>query len=87
MRDSCADVGVLGALAGTIGSLQAVEVIKEILGIGESLAGSLLLYDALATTFRKIALQADPGCPLCGSQPSIKSLADMDYGSGRLCAT
>lgn len=86
-RDSCADVGVLGALAGTMGALQSVEVIKEILGIGESLAGSLLLYDALATTFRKIALQADPGCPLCGPEASIRTLADVDYGSGNLCST
>ncbi len=68
IRNSCADVGVLGALAGTMGSLQAVEVIKELLGIGESLSGSLLLYDSLATTFRKIKTRRDPACELCGPQ-------------------
>ena len=68
IKNSCADVGVLGALAGTMGSLQAVEVIKELLGIGESLSGSLLLYDSLATTFRKIKTRRDPACELCGPQ-------------------
>ncbi len=79
-QESCADVGVLGALAGTLGALQATEVIKEILGIGESLSGSLLLYDSLATTFRKIKLKADPACPLCGPQATIRDLASVDYG-------
>lgn len=68
---SCAEAGVLGAFCGVIGSLQAGEVIKELLGIGESLSGSLLLIDGLLATFRKIALKADPGCPLCGTQPTI----------------
>jgi adenylyltransferase/sulfurtransferase len=67
-KQSCADVGVLGALAGAMGSLQAVEVVKELLGIGESLSGSLLLYDALATTFRKIKTRRDPACRLCGPE-------------------
>jgi molybdopterin-synthase adenylyltransferase len=79
-KESCADVGVLGALAGTMGSLQATEVIKEIVGIGESLSGSLLLYDSLATTFRKIKLKADPACPLCGPQATIRDLASVSYG-------
>lgn len=70
-KQSCADVGVLGALAGSMGSLQAVEVIKELLGIGESLSGSLLLYDALATTFRKIKTRRDPACELCGPQATL----------------
>lgn len=78
-RDSCADVGVLGALAGVMGSLQAIEVIKELLGIGESLAGSLMLYDALRSTFHKVAVKADPGCPLCGPQATIKDLQSVDY--------
>ena len=64
---SCAEAGVFGAVVGVLGSLQATEAIKEILGIGESLAGSLLLYDALSTRFRKIALPADPACPSCGA--------------------
>ena len=86
-KESCADVGVLGALAGTLGALQATEVIKEILGIGESLSGSLLLYDSLAASFRKIKLKADPACPLCGPQATIRDLAGVAYGEpGPTCA-
>src|SRR3546814_272922 len=61
-KESCADVGVLGALAGTLGALQANEVVKELLGIGTSLAGSLLLFDSLETTFRKVKVPRDPAC-------------------------
>lgn len=75
MIPSCSEGGVLGALAGTVGSLQATEVLKEVMGIGDSLAGQLLLYDALDATFRKIKLPRDPSCPLCGDQPSITDLA------------
>ena len=63
---SCANAGVLGALAGTMGSMQATEVVKEILGIGDGMAGFLLLYDALSVTFRKIRVRRDPACALCG---------------------
>lgn len=72
---SCAEAGVLGAFCGALGSLQATEVLKELLGIGESLSGWLLVCDALDTTFRKIRVRRDPACPLCGDQPSIKSLS------------
>ncbi len=72
---SCAEGGVLGALAGAMGSLQATEVVKEILGIGDSLSGSLLIYDALATTFRKVRIRPDAACPLCGGQATIKDLS------------
>jgi len=72
---SCAEAGVLGALCGTIGSLQATEIIKELLGIGDSLAGSLLLYDGLSSEFRKTAIKADPGCPLCGKEAKISDLS------------
>ncbi|MDX9859325.1 MAG: molybdopterin-synthase adenylyltransferase MoeB [Rhodospirillales bacterium] len=72
---TCAQAGVLGALCGLVGSTQATEVLKELLGIGESLAGSLLVIDALTTTFRKIRARRDPGCPLCGAQPSIRDLS------------
>ncbi|MCH7634008.1 MAG: molybdopterin-synthase adenylyltransferase MoeB [Proteobacteria bacterium] len=72
---TCAEGGVLGAVAGAMGSIQAVEVIKELLGIGESLSGSLLLYDALTTTFRKIKVKPDPECPLCGENPTIRDLS------------
>jgi len=72
---SCAEGGVLGALAGVLGTLQTTEVLKEVLGIGDSLAGHLLLYDALGTEFRKIRLKRDAACPLCGDRPSITDLA------------
>ena len=72
---SCAEAGVLGALCGMVGSLQATEVLKELLGIGESLAGYLLICDGLNTTFRKIKVKRDPGCPLCGDAPVIKDLS------------
>ncbi len=78
-KESCADVGVLGALAGTLGAMQATEVIKELLGIGDSLSGALLLYDALGTTFRKIKAKADPACPLCGPQATITDLDAVSY--------
>lgn len=72
---SCAQAGVLGAMAGVMGTLQAVEVVKELLGIGDSLAGSLLVVDGLSTTFRKVRLKPDPACPLCGSAPTIRDLS------------
>lgn len=72
---TCAEGGVLGALAGAVGSLQTIEVLKEIMVIGDSLAGSLLIYDALATNFRKMTLKPDPACPLCGTAPSITDLS------------
>jgi adenylyltransferase/sulfurtransferase len=62
---TCADAGVLGALAGVMGSLQALEVIREIVGFGDSLAGRLLLYDALSARMRTIRLPKDPRCPAC----------------------
>ncbi|TVR98763.1 MAG: molybdopterin-synthase adenylyltransferase MoeB [Rhodospirillales bacterium] len=72
---TCAEAGVLGAFCGAMGGLQATEVIKELLGIGDSLSGWLLVCEALGTTFRKIRVRRDPGCPLCGDQPSITDLA------------
>ncbi len=64
---SCAQAGVLGSLAGTLGALQATEVVKEILGIGRSLSGRLLMYDALAGTFDEMAIAKRPGCATCGA--------------------
>ena len=75
---SCAEGGVLGVLPGVVGSLQATEALKLLLGIGRSLAGRLLLYDALALAFREIALARDPACPLCGESPTITDLVDYD---------
>jgi len=63
---NCGQAGVFGAMAGLMGSLQAMEVLKEILGIGDSLSGSLLLVDGLSTAFRKVRLPRDPACPCCG---------------------
>src|SRR5690606_29737473 len=61
---SCGEAGVLGAVAGLMGTLQATEVLKELLGIGESLSGHLLLVDTLSTGFRKLTVRPDPDCPL-----------------------
>ena len=72
---SCAEGGVLGALAGAFGSLQATEVVKELLGIGDSLSGWLVIYDALTGTFRKVKVRPDPACPLCGADPEIRDLS------------
>jgi adenylyltransferase/sulfurtransferase len=72
---SCAQAGVLGAVAGVMGALQATEVVKEILGIGESLAGSLLVVEALYTSFRTVRLKPDPECPLCGTAATIHDLS------------
>ena len=62
----CEEAGILGAVAGVLGTLQATEVIKEILGLGQSLDGTLLFYDALAASFRRIAIRKNPACPACG---------------------
>lgn len=75
---NCQEAGVLGVLAGTIGVLQAAEAIKEILGIGETLADRLLIYDALEMKFRKLARPKDPDCRLCGPRPAITDLSG-DY--------
>ncbi|PHZ84179.1 HesA/MoeB/ThiF family protein [Paremcibacter congregatus] len=65
---NCAEAGILGAVAGVVGSLQAVEVLKELLELGDSLAGKILLYDALNASSRTIRLPKDPGCPTCGKR-------------------
>ena len=80
----CGEAGVLGALCGVIGSLQALEAIKIITGIGEPLRGRLLTYDALAQTFRSISLARDPGCPLCGATPTIRTI-DAEHYSAIVC--
>lgn len=73
---SCQEAGVLGVLAGTIGVLQAAEALKEIIGIGSSLAGRLLLYDALQMRFREVKVRKDKNCPLCGEHPTITRLLE-----------
>ncbi|HVQ76920.1 MAG TPA: molybdopterin-synthase adenylyltransferase MoeB [Candidatus Binatia bacterium] len=77
---SCGEAGVLGVLPGTIGLVQATEAIKLLLGIGEPLIGRLLTYDALGMRFREVKLRRDPGCPLCGENPTIKDLSIHQAG-------
>jgi adenylyltransferase/sulfurtransferase len=72
---SCSEAGIFGAIAGVMGSLQAAEVLKEVLGIGRSLDGTLLIYDALGTEFRRVGFTKDPDCALCGSQATIRDLS------------
>jgi len=75
---NCAEAGVLGALPGVIGSMQALETIKLILGTGDPLVGRLLIYEALDARFRQIQVPRDPGCPVCGDEPAVTELIDYD---------
>ena len=79
---SCAEAGVLGALPGMVGSIQAVETMKLILGVGEPLVGRLLLIDALSMDFRTVKLRRNPQCPLCGDNPTIRELIDYEVFCG-----
>jgi molybdopterin/thiamine biosynthesis adenylyltransferase/rhodanese-related sulfurtransferase len=79
---SCAEGGVLGVLPGLLGVIQATEVLKLILGSGESLIGRLLLVDALAMRFREVKLRKDPNCPACGANPTVRELIDYDQFCG-----
>jgi adenylyltransferase/sulfurtransferase len=72
---NCSETGILGAVSGVMGTLQALEVMKEIIGVGDSLAGRLLIYDALAANFRTVKVPPDPECRLCGRNPSIRDLS------------
>jgi molybdopterin/thiamine biosynthesis adenylyltransferase/rhodanese-related sulfurtransferase len=76
LAPSCAEGGVLGVLPGIIGSLQASEALKLALGIGEPLVGRLLLFDALTTEFNEVSIRRDPGCPVCGQEPTITDYID-----------
>lgn len=79
---SCAEGGVLGVLPGVVGSLQATEVLKLVLGIGKTLRSRLLLFDALGMRFREMQLAPNPDCPVCGSSPSITALVDYEQFCG-----
>ncbi len=79
---SCAEGGVLGVLPGIIGTVQAIETVKLILGIGESLVGRLLLFDALGMRFREVKLRKNPACPVCGEKPVIHELIDYEAFCG-----
>jgi len=87
MVPTCAEGGVLGVLPGVIGTLQAIEAIKLVLGIGEPLIGRLVVFDALATRFRELTLRKDPDCPLCGTHPTVRELQDYDAWCGGPAAT
>jgi molybdopterin-synthase adenylyltransferase len=84
---NCAEVGVLGAVVGVIGTLQAVEILKEITGTGETLAGQLLIYDAKDTRFEKIAVEWDPENALSGRRPTILDLSRHAAGEQPVCST
>ena len=82
MVPSCAEGGVLGVLPGIIGCIQATEILKLILGRGDSLINRLLLFNALDMKFRELKLRRDPKCPLCGDAPTIRELIDYDQFCG-----
>ena len=82
MVPNCAEAGVLGALPGLVGSIQATEALKYFLGIGESLSSRLLLVDALSMTFREVRLKKNPNCPLCGENPTVTELIDYEVFCG-----
>ena len=79
---NCAEAGVLGAMTGLVGSIQATETLKLLLGIGESLASRLLLVDALTMDFRTVKIRQNPKCPLCGAEPTITELIDYEAFCG-----
>jgi adenylyltransferase/sulfurtransferase len=83
---SCAEAGVLGAVTGVMGTLQATEVLKEILGIGDSLAGFVLIWDALGSRMRKVRLLPDPECPACGPGARLTDLSAHAETEGPSCA-
>jgi sulfur-carrier protein adenylyltransferase/sulfurtransferase len=86
MVPSCAEGGVLGVLCASIGSIQVNEAIKVITGIGESLAGRLMIYDALEMSYRTVRVRKDPECAICGKNPSITGLIDYDAFCGAVSA-
>jgi sulfur-carrier protein adenylyltransferase/sulfurtransferase len=82
MVPSCAEGGVLGVLCASIGSIQVNEAIKLIVGIGDPLAGRLMIYDALEMSYRSVRVRKDPECPICGKNPTITGLIDYDAFCG-----
>ncbi len=82
MVPSCAEGGVLGVLCASIGSIQATEAIKLLTGIGESLIGRLMIYDALEMSYRTVRIRKDPECPICGKNPTITELIDYETFCG-----
>ncbi|HEY6000125.1 MAG TPA: molybdopterin-synthase adenylyltransferase MoeB [bacterium] len=82
---TCAEAGVLGVVPGVVGTLQATEVLKALIGVGESLAGRLLLWDALAMSFTTVRVPRNPACPVCGESPTITELADEPAARPTVC--
>jgi sulfur-carrier protein adenylyltransferase/sulfurtransferase len=82
MVPSCAEGGVLGVLCASIGSIQATEAIKLLTGIGETLVGRLMIYDALEMSYRTVKIRKDPECPICGKNPTITELIDYETFCG-----
>ena len=80
MVPSCQESGVLGSVAGVVGSLQATEALKYLLGVGDLLVGRLVLFDALEMHFEEFEVRRNPNCPVCGDHPIIKNLSQVDYG-------
>ncbi|TMG53314.1 MAG: molybdopterin-synthase adenylyltransferase MoeB [Chloroflexi bacterium] len=78
LSPSCAEAGVLGVLPGVIGTIQATEALKLVLGIGDTLVGRYLLYDALDGSFREVRLRRDPECPVCSDHPTITDYIDYE---------
>lgn len=90
LTTSCREAGVLGSVVGALGTLQATEAIKTLLGVGRGLSQRMLVYDALDAEFRTLKRRRDPGCPLCGDSPSITALAETRQvccASGSCCTT
>ncbi len=79
---SCAEGGVLGILPGVVGTIQATEAVKLLIGVGEPLVGRFLVYDALRMRFRELKLRRDPDCPVCGDNPTVKELIDYERFCG-----
>ncbi|CAB4614184.1 unannotated protein [freshwater metagenome] len=84
MVPSCAEGGVLGVLCASIGSIQVTEAIKLITGIGETLLGKLMIYDALEMTYRKVKIRKDPNCAICGDRPTVTELIDYEAFCGSI---
>lgn len=82
LAPNCAEAGVLGVLPGIVGSIQALETIKLLLDLGDTLVGRLLIFDALRMKFREMTLRRDPACPVCGDQPTIRELIDYNQFCG-----
>ncbi|MEX0763295.1 MAG: molybdopterin-synthase adenylyltransferase MoeB [Dehalococcoidia bacterium] len=79
---NCSEAGVIGALPGLVGSIQALETIKVIMGVGETLSGRLLLIDALSMEFREVKVRRNPNCKLCGDNPTVTELIDYEVFCG-----